>query len=321
MGHDITLFASGDSLTKAQLVPICDESLRMSRDCRDPLAYHMLMIERVRQQREQLDLIHFHIDYLHFPVSRCAKLPNVTTLHGRLDIQDLKPVYKEFREMPVVSISDAQRRPLPFAHWQGTVHHGLPPGLYEPSFEPGKYLAFLGRTSPEKGLDEAIAIARLAGVPLKIAAKVDAVDREYFESVIKPLLDDPLVEFLGEIGYGEKKDFLRNAMALLFPVCWPEPFGISMIEAMACGTPVIAYPRGSVPEVMCDGVSGVTVEDRYAAVRALAQIERLDRRQVRNYFEEKFTSRRMAEDYLAIYARLAGGNPEPVSESDGVRVD
>lgn len=321
LGHDVTLFASGGSMTKAQLVPICDEALRMNRDCRDPLAYHMLMIERVRQQREQFDLIHFHIDYLHFPVSRCAKLPNVTTLHGRLDLEDLKPVYEEFREMPVVSISDSQRHPLPFAHWQGTVYHGLPPGLYEPRFEAGKYLAFLGRISPEKGLDEAIAIARLAGLPLKIAAKVDVVDRDYFANVIKPLLDDPLVEFIGEIGYGEKKDFLGNAMALLFPVCWPEPFGISMIEAMACGTPVIAYARGSVPEVMQDGVSGFIVNDRIAAAQAVAQIERLDRRQVRNYFEEKFTSRRMAEDYLAIYERLAGGNPEPVSESDGVRVD
>jgi glycosyltransferase involved in cell wall biosynthesis len=321
LGHDVTLFASGDSMTKAQLVPIGAESLRMNGHCRDPLVYHMLMVERVRQQREQFDLIHFHIDYLHFAVSRCAKLPNVTTLHGRLDLEDLKPVYREYREMPVVSISDAQRNPLPFAHWQGTVHHGLPPGLYEPRFEKGNYLAFLGRTSPEKGLDEAIAIARLAGVPLKIAAKVDAVDREYFESEIKPLLADPLVEFLGEIGYGEKKDFLRNAMALLFPVRWPEPFGISMIEAMACGTPVIAYPRGAVPEVMQDGASGFVVTDRYSAAEAVAQIERLDRRQVRNYFEEKFTSRRMAEDYLAIYQRLAGGNPEPVSENDGVRVD
>lgn len=321
LGHEVTLFASGDSLTKAQLVPICNESLRMNRNCCDPLAHHMLMLERVRQQREQFDLIHFHTDYLHFPLSRCAKLPNVTTLHGRLDIEDLKPIYEEFREMPVVSISDAQRNPLPLAHWQGTVHHGLPPGLYEPCFERGKYLAFLGRTSPEKGLDEAIAIARLAGVPLKIAAKVDAVDRAYFENEIKPLLDDSLVEFMGEIGYGEKKDFLRNAVALLFPVQWPEPFGISMIEAMACGTPVIAYRRGSVPEVMSDGVSGFVVRDRAAAAQAVAQIERLDRRQVRNYFEEKFTSRRMAEDYLAIYERLAGGNPEPVSESDGVRVD
>jgi glycosyltransferase involved in cell wall biosynthesis len=321
LGHQVTLFASGDSLTKAELVPICAESLRLNPSCRDPLAHHIVMLERVRQRREQFDLIHFHIDYLHFPFSRCAKLPNLTTLHGRLDIEDLRPLYEEFREMPVVSISYAQRGPLPGAHWQATVHHGLPPGLYEPRFEPGKYLAFLGRTSPEKGLDEAIAIARLAGMPLKIAAKVDAVDREYFENVIKPLLGDPLIEFVGEIGYGEKKEFLANATALLFPVQWPEPFGIAMIEAMACGTPVIAYPRGSVPEVMRDGVSGYIVPDRQAAAAALARIEQLDRRQVRNYFEENFTSSRMAADYLTIYERLAGGNPEPVSESHGVRVD
>jgi glycosyltransferase involved in cell wall biosynthesis len=321
LGHDVTLFASGDSLTKAELVPICAESLRSNPNCGDPLAHHMVMLERVRQKREQFDLIHFHIDYLHFPVSRCSKLPNLTTLHGRLDIEDLKPVYEEFREMPVVSISDAQRGPLPGAHWQATVHHGMPPRLYEPRFEAGKYLAFLGRTSPEKGVDEAIAIARLTGMPLKIAAKVDAVDRDYFANVIKPLLNDPLIEFVGEIGYGEKKEFLANAMALLFPVQWPEPFGIAMIEAMACGTPVIAYPRGSVPEVMRDGISGYVVRNPQEAAEAIVGIEQLDRRLVRNYFEDNFTSSRMAADYLGIYRRLACGNPEPVSASDGVRVD
>ena len=321
LGHEVTLFASGDSLTKAKLVPVTSESLRMNPNCRDSLAHHIRMLEMVRQQREHFDLIHFHIDHLHFPLSRCAKLPNLTTLHGRLDLEDLKPVYEEFREMPVVSISDAQRHPLSFANWQGTVYHGLPPGLYEPRFESGKYLAFLGRTSPEKGVEEAIAIARLSRVPLKIAAKVDAVDREYFANQIKPLLDDPLVEFIGEIGYGDKKEFLRNAIALLFPVQWPEPFGIAMIEAMACGTPVIAYPRGSVPEVMREEVSGLVVRDQVEAVEAVARIEKIDRQGCRDYFEQRFTSRRMAADYLAIYERIAGKNPEPVRISDGVRVD
>ena len=321
LGHEVTLFASGDSMTKARLVPVCAESLRTSPDCRDPLAHHMVMLERIRQQSADFDLIHFHIDYLHFAMSRCARLPNVTTLHGRLDLEDLKPVYEEFREMPVVSISDAQRRPLPGAHWEGTVYHGMPASLYEASSESGKYLAFLGRTSPEKGIEDAIAIAKLTGVPLKIAAKVDAVDREYFLSRIEPLLDHPLIEFIGEIGYGEKKEFLQNAMALMFPVQWPEPFGIAMIEAMACGTPVIAYPRGSVPEVMKDGVSGFVVRDMRAALEAVTRIESIDRQGCRAYFEENFTSKRMADDYLSIYERIAGGSPEPVGISDGVRVD
>jgi len=321
LGHEVTLFASGDSMTKARLIPICAESLRMSASPRDAIAHHMVMLERVRQQRDDFDLVHFHIDYLHFPLSRCARLLNLTTLHGRLDLEDLKPVYAEFCEMPVVSISDAQRRPLHFAHWEGTVYHGLPVGLYEPRYQPGRHLAFLGRTSPEKGLEDAIAVSKLTGVPLKIAAKVDAVDREYFTARIKPLLDPPVVEFLGEIGYGEKKEFLRNASALLFPVQWPEPFGIAMIEAMACGTPVIAYPRGSVPEVIRDGVNGLVVTDVAAAAQAVADIKKLDRRKCRAYFEENFTSRRMAADYLSIYQRIAGENPEPVRISDGVRVD
>jgi glycosyltransferase involved in cell wall biosynthesis len=319
-GHDVTLFASGDSMTKAHLVPMCAESLRLKADCRDAIAHHMVMVERVRQQRNDFDLIHFHIDYLHFSVSRCAKLPNLTTLHGRLDLDDLKPVYEQFHEMPVVSISNVQRRPLN-ACWQGTVYHGLPVGLYEPSYQPGGYLAFLGRTSPEKGLDDAIAVAKLTGIPLKIAAKVDAVDREYFTHSIKPLLDHPLIEFLGEIGYGEKKDFLKNAMALMFPVKWPEPFGIAMIEAMACGTPVIAYARGSVPEVMRDGITGFVVGDLKCATEAVAKINSVDRLGCRKYFEQHFTSKRMAADYLAIYERIAGENLEPVGISDGVRVD
>ena len=303
-GHDVTLFASGDSMTKAHLVPMCAESLRLKADCRDAIAHHMVMVERVRQHKNDFDLIHFHIDYLHFPVSRCVKLPNLTTLHGRLDLDDLKPVYEQFYEMPVVSISNAQRRPL-----------------NEPSYQPGEYLAFLGRTSPEKGLEDAIAVAKLTGIPLKIAAKVDAVDREYFTQSIKPLLDHPLIEFLGEIGYGEKKDFLKNAMALMFPVKWPEPFGIAMIEAMACGTPVIAYARGSVPEVMRDGITGFVVGDLKCAAEAVARIDTVDRLGCRQYFEQHFTSKRMAADYLAIYERIAGENLKPVRISDGVRVD
>jgi glycosyltransferase involved in cell wall biosynthesis len=275
------------------------------------------MLEKVFSERHNFDLIHFHIDYLHFSFSRRERLTQLTTLHGRLDIPDLVPVYQAFPEMPVVSISDAQQTPLPWVNWKGTVRHGLPQDSFELYPEQGKYLAFLGRTSPEKGLDRAIEMAKRVGIPLKIAAKIDNGDREYFEARIKPLLDHPLIEFLGEIGYAEKNEFLGNAMALLFPIEWPEPFGLVMIEAMACGTPVIAFPQGSVPEVIKDKVNGFLVRDVPSAVQAIKNIESIDRRSCREQFERHFTSTRMAQDYLKIYRQMVTAEPEQIAMPDG----
>ncbi|HXG92240.1 MAG TPA: glycosyltransferase family 4 protein [Blastocatellia bacterium] len=312
-GHDVTLFASGDSETSARLVACCERSLRLDENCIDPIAHHFVMLEKVFKQAEDFDIIHFHIDYLHFPLSARLGVPNVTTLHGRLDIADLVPLYKQFSDMPLVSISDAQRKPLAFANWQATVYHGLPDDLFTFREKPGDYLAVLGRVSPEKGIDQAIEIARRAGMKLRIAAKVDKPDREYYQSVIKPLLDDPLIEFIGEVGGKDKDEFLGNAYALLFPINWPEPFGLVMIEAMACGTPVIAYPRGSVPEVMQDCASGFIVEDIESAVTAVERVASLDRRLCREVFERRFTASRMAEDYLKVYRNIAEGS-EAVAE-------
>lgn len=306
-GHEVTLFASGDSVTKARLVAPCRRSLRLDENCTDPLAHHLLMLEMVAQRAWEFDLIHYHVDYLHFPLSRRLSRPHVTTLHGRLDIPDLVPLYREFRDMPVISISNAQREPLPFANWQGTVYHGLPLDRYTFRPGPGRYLAFLGRISPEKRVDRAIRIALRTGMDLKIAAKVDRVDREYFESVVKPLLKEPGIEYVGEIGEGEKDEFLGNALALLFPIDWPEPFGLAMIEALACGTPVIAYRRGSVPEVLDHGVTGFIVHGFEDAVRAVEEVHKIDRARCRAVFEERFSARRMAQDYLAIYQNILAG--------------
>lgn len=300
-GFDVTLFASGDSVTKAKLIAPCRRSLRLDKSAVDHMAHHILELEMVFQRIHEFDIVHFHIDYLHFPLSRRHRTPHVTTLHGRLDLPDLQNLYNEFRDMPVVSISNAQRAPLPQARWVGTVYHGLPRDLYKPKFEHGKYLAFLGRISPEKRADRAILIAKQLGLPLKIAAKVDAVDREYFETVIKPMLEWPGIEYIGEIGEGEKQEFLANALALLFPIDWPEPFGLVMIEAMACGTPIIAYHRGSVPEVMVDGVTGFVVNSLEEAVEAVKKVDQLDRRRIRQIFEERFSVERMADDYLKVY--------------------
>ncbi len=247
-GHEVTLFASGDSVTKAHLVAACRRSLRLDKHCIDQLSHQVLMLEHVFQRAAEFDIVHFHVDYLHFPLSRREQLTHVTTLHGQLDIPDLVPLYHEFRDMPVVSISNCQREPLPWANWQATIYHGVPADTYQFRAEPGSYLAFLGRISPEKRVDRAIKIARQVQIPLKIAAKVDRVDKDYFEGVVEPLLRDSLIEFVGEIGDGEKDEFLGHAYALLFPIDWPEPFGLAMIEAMACGTPVIAYRSGAVPE-------------------------------------------------------------------------
>ena len=315
-GHDVTLFASGDSMTTARLIRATPEALRLSPESVDHLAHHIVLMEQVLQLKEEFDIIHFHIDYLHFPFSRRERYQHVTTLHGRLDIPDLVPLYEIFNDVPVVSISDSQRDPLPHLNWQATVHHGLPKDYYTFHRSSGKYLAFLGRTSPEKGLDRAIEIARAAEMPLKIAAKIDKVDQEYFDSCIRPLLDGPNVEFVGEVGFPEKNEFLGNAAALLFPIAWPEPFGLVMIEAMACGTPVIAYPFGSVPEVVADNISGYIVPDVDGAVQAAKKIDTLDRKKIRKYFEQRFTADRMTKDYLAVYERLT--NRKKIPASSGV---
>jgi glycosyltransferase involved in cell wall biosynthesis len=305
MGHEVTLYASGDSVTKAALRPCCRSALRLSRQSdANSLAEHLCQAERVFQEAGEFDVVHSHIDYLAFPLLRRMKTARVTTLHGRLDIPNLRNLYREFSDEPVISISHHQRLPLHWANWHATVYHGLPEDLYSFRAEPRPYLAFLGRISPEKGVDDAIEIARLSGVPLKIAAKLDKVDRDYFEAEIKPLLKSPHVEYVGEIGEADKNDFLGNALALLFPIDWPEPFGLVMIEALACGTPVIARSRGSVPEIIAHGVSGFVVKDVAGAVEAVKNLPRLSRRRCRAVFEEKFTAERMAKDYLAAYQRL-----------------
>jgi glycosyltransferase involved in cell wall biosynthesis len=307
-GHQVTLFASGDSVTQARLVEACPRSLRLDKQCVDQLAHHVVLLEQVFRQASAFDLIHFHIDYLHFPLSVRQPIPTVTTLHGRLDLPDLVPLYQMFPSMPVVSISNSQRTPLPWVNWLGTVYHGLPEDLYTFRETPGRYLAFLGRIAPEKGVDQAIAIAQLAGMPLKIAAKVDRADREYFQEVVRPLLqNNSLVEYVGELGGASKDAFLGEAYALLFPIDWPEPFGLVMIEAMACGTPVIAYCRGSVSEVLEDGVTGWIVESIEAAVQAVGRVSAISRARCRQIFEERFLASRMAQDYLRIYKELLGG--------------
>jgi glycosyltransferase involved in cell wall biosynthesis len=305
-GHDVTLFASGDSQTRAELIAPCARSLRLDAECRDVLAYHVLMLELVAREAHRFDILHFHCDYLHFPLSRRRRVRHVTTLHGRLDLPDLVPLYREFADVPVISISDAQRVPLSWLNWVGTVHHGLPPDLYAFHPRPGAYLAFLGRMSPEKRPDRAIAIAQRCGLPLKMAAKVDPSDRAYFATQIAPLLKEvgSQVEFIGEVGGRDKEEFLGGARAVLFPIDWPEPFGLVMIEAMACGTPVIAYRCGSVPEVMDDGVTGFVVDTDDQAVEAVRKVQTLDRRRCRRVFEERFTAARMARDYVRIYRRL-----------------
>ena len=305
MGHEVTLFASGDSETKARLIPGCSRSLRLDEQCSDKLAYHIGMLDDVMRKAAEFDIMHFHIDYLHFPLSRYCGLPSVTTLHGRLDLPDLIPLYRRFRAIPLISISFAQRNPLPWVNWIGNVYHGLPADLHPFHPEQGNYLAFLGRISPEKRVDRAIEIALRSGMHLKIAAKIDPVDREYYESGIKPLLRQPRVEFVGEITEKQKADFLGNAYAYLFPIDWPEPFGLTMIEAMACGTPTIAFNCGSVPEVMVDGVTGFIVSDLEGAVKAVEETVSLDRAACRSSYEQRFTDSRMAEQYLELYETVA----------------
>jgi glycosyltransferase involved in cell wall biosynthesis len=303
-GHDVTLFASADSVTGAELVGCVPTALRLDATVRDPIPYLMLMLDRVRRSADAFDILHFHIDALHFPLFRPLAGRTLTTLHGRQDLPDCKPLYLGFSDMPLVSISNAQRSPIARANFAATIHHGIPADLLRPTYDPrGGYLAFIGRISPEKGPERAIAIARAVGIPLKIAAKVDRADEAYFRSHIEPLLG-PDVEFIGEINERQKSDFLGEARALLFPIDWPEPFGLVMIESMACGTPVLAFRKGSVPEVIDDGVSGFIVDTLDQAIATLPRVIALDRRTVRRRFEERFTAARMAKDYVTLYRSM-----------------
>jgi glycosyltransferase involved in cell wall biosynthesis len=320
LGHDVTLFASGDSQTRAKLVAACPRALWRDPDCRETLPHHVRLMELVFGDVSRFDLIHFHCDYLHFPLLRRSFCPSVTTLHGRVHTPDLKPLFDEYPELPLVSISDDQRRPIPGANWQATVYHGLPRSLHTFRQRLGDYLAFLGRASPEKGLDRAIEIARRSGMRLKVAAKIYPEERDYFKQTIEPLVHESrsFVEFFGEVGGREKDEFLGNAYAVLFPIDWAEPFGLVMIEALACGTPVIAWRNGSVPEVIDDGVTGFVVDSIEQAVAAVGQIAGLSRHVCRNVFEKRFDAACMTENYLKLYRRLVDGGSQSVSFKYGV---
>jgi glycosyltransferase involved in cell wall biosynthesis len=307
LGHEVTLFASGGSKTKAKLVPISERPLRSDAAVNDPLSKTIVEIEEVLKRSEDFDIVHFHDGYVHFPLMRHLRIPAVTTMHGRMDLPDLAPIFREFSDLPLVSISDQQRKPLPGANWIATVQHGLPADLYSFQAEPEDYVAFVGRISPEKGPDRAIEIAKRAGVVLKIAAKVDKVDEQYFESEIKPLLDSPLIEFIGEVNEPEKNTLLGGARALLFPIDWPEPFGLVMIESLACGTPVIAFNCGSVPEVLEHGKTAFIVETVAEAEQALRKIQQISRAVCRQEFERRYTARKMTEDYVRVYERIQQG--------------
>ncbi len=305
LGHDVTLFASGDSLTNAKLEAMWPRALRLDGSVRDPMALHMSMLEHVRRRVEEFDILHFHLDYYPFSLFSRQATPYITTLHGRLDLPEHQTVFETFGDEPVISISHSQRQPVPQANWVRNIQHGLPAKLLQPRAVTPNYLAVLGRIAPEKAIDQAIRIAVRCNLPLKIAAKVDAMDRDYFERDIRPLLDLPGVDFIGEISDREKSDFLSGAMALLMPIDWPEPFGLVMIEAMACGTPVIAYKSGSVPEIVEEGLTGFIVKDEVAAADAIInRLHKLERRRIRTRFEERFTARRMANDYLEVYRGL-----------------
>lgn len=304
LGHEVTLLASGDSQTMARLEAMCPQALRLNRGIMNRDAPIILQCEQAFGGRQEFDIIHSHLDFLAFPVARRCPSPVVTTIHGRLDLPELALVYREFAEHPLVSISDAQRKPVAWANWLGTVYHGLPRDLYRFQPRAGQYLAFLGRISPEKCPDQAIALAKATGIPLRIAAKVDPADEDYFHAKIEPLLDHPLIEFIGEISDAEKNDFLGEALALVCPYDWPEPFGLVLIEALACGTPVLAYRRGSIPEIIDHGVTGFISEHLQEMIASVDLIGGLDRRRCREAFEERFTVQRMVRDYLSLYERL-----------------
>ena len=315
MGHEVTLFASGDSTTNASLVACSPRALRLDPGDRDPMLVYSAMLARLAELASQFDVVHSHLNWVHIPLLHQLKVPFITTLHGRIDLPELVHCFEEcFAEALYVSISDAQRAPLPNAHWAGTVYHGIPEYLVKPSFAPEGYLAFLGRICPEKGPETAIKLARAANLPLKIAAKVDKVDQAYFESRVKPLIDGKTVEYICEIDEWQKGDFLGQAGVLLFPICWPEPFGLVMVEAMACGTPVIGFRCGSVPELIEDGITGFVVDSYDEALRAIGRVKTVDRRQVRASFERRFTARRMAQDYIRIYQAVIETRTRPVFE-------
>lgn len=320
MGHDVTLFASAEARTRARLEPMRDQALRLdSSPLKSDVAAHLSMLDEVRQRRNDFDILHFHVDLLHYPMFEDVAKRTVTTLHGRLDLKDLSEAYARWSSYPLVSISNSQRAPIAHANWAATVYHGLPMANFRFTPAPhGRYLAFLGRISPEKGPEKAIALARACGIPLKIAAKVDPADETYFRHRIEPLLQDPLIEFVGEIGEGEKSDFLGHALALLFPVDWPEPFGIVLIEAMACGAPVIAWKRGSVSEIVEDGVTGFVVNSVNEAVAAVARLKTLNRLRIRHICERRFSALSMAKRYLDVYARLVGASAHDNELQDAV---
>ncbi len=308
-GFKVTVFGTEDSVTKASIFPVSKQAIRLNKDCRDPLAWHILQLQQVMEHAGEFDIIHFHNDYLHFPLSKNARYAHVTTLHGRLDLPDLQPLYQKFTDVPVVSISNDQRKPLPNINWVKTIYHGLPEHLYRLGTGEGGYLAFLGRISPEKRPDRAIEIAKRAGIKLKIAAKVDAADLNYYKTVIEPLLDHPLIEFIGEIGEDKKGEFLGNALALLFPIDWPEPFGMVMIESIANGTPVVAFNCGSVPEVIDEGLTGFIVNSIEQAVARIPKLASFDRSLCRKVFEKRFTVSCMADNYVELYQRLIRQKP------------
>lgn len=310
MGHEVTLFASGDSATSARLVPVVDKALRLHPARPDPVIWHTLLVDRVRELCDSFDVIHFHVDTVHLPMAVRCETPSLSTLHGRLDLPDLQPLMRRFHKHPLVSISDSQRGPLAWAGWLATIPHGLPLDLYDFHPRAEDYFAFVGRISPEKRCDRAIEIAIACNVPLRIAAKVDATETRYFETAIEPLLDHPLITFVGEIGDAEKNDFVGNAKALLMPIDWPEPFGLVMIEALACGTPVVAYGHGAVPEIVEDGVTGFIVHDQAGAIAAARRVDGLDRRACRDAFERRFAAPVMARNYLELYRALARAREE-----------
>jgi glycosyltransferase involved in cell wall biosynthesis len=322
LGHDVTLYASGDSCTSARLEPFWPRALRLDGSVRDPNALHMAMLEHVRRRADEFDALHFHLDYYPFSLFSRQRTPYVTTLHGRLDLPEHQPVFDTFSSVPVVSISNSQRRPVPQANWVKTIHHGLPERLLMPQSVKPSYFAFLGRIAPEKRLDTAIRVAEHCGVKLKVAAKIDRADQDYYDEKIRPMMSSPYVEYIGEINDHEKSAFLSGATALLVPIDWPEPFGLVMIEAMACGTPVIAFNRGSVPEIIEDGLTGFIVEDEAGAIGAVDRLSLLSRRAIRERFEQRFTARRMALDYLAVYRELMEGQTPKlrvVSDTDAAR--
>ena len=315
LDHDVTLFASGDSKTTARLEAICARALRLNTGIFNRDAPMTMLMEQALGKTGDFDVIHSHLDFMGFPLARRNRTPTVTTFHGRLDLPELQPVFREYAEMPMVSISDAQRKPVSWANWQATVYHGLPTDLYGLQPNPGGYLAFLGRIAPEKRPDHAIEIAKRTGIPLRIAAKVDPMDQEYFRAKIEPLLSDPLIEYLGEITDAEKNDFLGQAMALVCPYDWPEPFGLVLIEALACGTPVLAYRRGSIPEIIEDGVTGFVCEGIDEMTAAIQRIPEIERRRCRRTFEQRFSVERMAIDYIRVYEQAFGSSCEREAEA------